>query len=108
MRIELNNIFKKFRVSASRERGMLTHPYRDWGLLLVGCALLAAALVSVGAYLFFEIRSGDLYRSTSMISRTTEDLGADAFGEVLEFYADRKRTYETLLETQPTLLNPAE
>ena len=110
MEIPFKNIFAALKKGkkSSQKRAVITHPYRDWGILMLACLLVIILFILISAYLFLKIRSGELIVATPDTSISTKTINAKALREDLTFFRARETIYNQLLDEAPDVRDPAQ
>ena len=80
---------------------------RDWKIILAVFALANAASIAFSAYLFLEIRRGEIFLVEPPASFRADTLDRALLSETLFHYSEQVRKHEALLTTPPTLADPS-
>jgi len=108
MNFSFVTILKKVREIkfSSQRKETLTHPHRDWGLILFVFLLVVILFISWGTYFFWKIKSGELFMLEAGPSVREQTIDRKELKEVTSFYEEREGIYKGFFGESPTLPNP--
>lgn len=85
----------------------LFNPFADWKILAVGFVLFNTLLVFFSAFLFFEIRQGEIFEVEDVKEITVESIDRKALADALSVVAEKERLYEEVRSARPKFVDPA-
>lgn len=107
MRISLKMVLQRVGLGAQSARELLTHPSRDWALLLVGFLVLTTAFVAWGGYLFWSIQSGEVYKAMVAPVDRMQAINQTELNDTLLIFERKEGDYTTLRAQAPATLDPS-
>jgi len=85
----------------------LMSPYRDWYILITFLVVLVIGLLSINAYFFLGVSSGDLVLSESGTQvKSADRLDRNLLRETLLFFEGEAQEFATLKTTAPQVPAP--
>lgn len=86
----------------------ITHPSRDWKIILVAFTILNIIMAVFSTFLFLQINKGEIFVVDVPIPSSTNSLNREELQNILSFFEEKKRAFVSLKINKPTLVDPSQ
>lgn len=108
---ELKKIFRGFTGRFKRRRMRRAHiaidAHRDWKFVLAAVVFAEAIIVLGSAYLFLEIRKGEIFLAEPPSVVRVNPIDRTLLSEILFHYSELERRHAALKDNPPILADPS-
>ncbi len=83
------------------------HPQRDWDILMGVFSLLMVSLLVVSVWLFSLIEEEKIFSTQVLDDVSAVNINITGYKETLEFFDEKKNTFDNLSENKPLFIDPS-
>jgi len=107
----IQKILKNIKARLDKQRFQpgrsVTHPTRDWKIILGAFTALNIVIIILSTFLFLQINKGEIFLVDSTSPSTVDSIDKVLLKETLSFFEEKERVFESLKRNKPTLVDPS-
>ena len=109
--INIQNILENIKARVGKKHFQpgrsVTHPTRDWIIILGTFATLNIIIIILSTFLFLQINKGEIFLVEAVSSSKVDSIDKVLLEETLSFFKEKERVFESLKRNKPVLVDPS-